>query len=128
MIRVPYAMTVHGKEEIDAVTKVLETSTQMGEQTREFEEKIAKKIYTATPITTDLNFTQINSLESKTTSVDLINNTIPNLKGLTVREVLFILESMGLEVKIKGSGKVNKQSLNAGTRIKGNQKITIELS
>ena len=90
--------------------------------------KIAKKIYTATPITTDLNFTQINSLESKTTSVDLINNTIPNLKGLTVREVLFILESMGLEVKIKGSGKVNKQSLNAGTRIKGNQKITIELS
>ncbi len=43
MIRVPYAMTVHGKEEIDAVTKVLETSTQMGEQTREFEEKIAKR-------------------------------------------------------------------------------------
>ena len=89
--------------------------------------KIAKKIYTSTPITTDLNFNQINSLESKTTSVEFIYNKIPDLKGLTIREVLFILESMGLEVKIKGSGKVKKQSLNAGTRIRENQKITIEL-
>ena len=29
---------------------------------------------------------------------------------------------MGLEVQIKGSGKVNKQSLNAGTRVKGKSK------
>jgi cell division protein FtsI (penicillin-binding protein 3) len=35
---------------------------------------------------------------------------------------------MGLEVQIKGSGKVKKQSLNVGTRVKENQKITIELS
>jgi len=90
--------------------------------------KIAKKIYTATPITTELNFNQINALESKIASVELTHNQIPNLKGLTVREALFILESMGLEVQIKGSGKVKKQSLNAGTRVKENQKITIELS
>jgi cell division protein FtsI (penicillin-binding protein 3) len=67
-------------------------------------------------------------LESKIASVELIHNQIPNLKGLTVREALFILENMGLEVEIKGSGKVKKQSLNAGTRVKENQKITIELS
>lgn len=90
--------------------------------------KIAKKIYTATPITTELNFNQINALEPKIASVELTHNQIPNLKGLTVREALFILESMGLEVQIKGSGKVKKQSLNAGTRVKENQKITIELS
>src|ERR1700722_18738810 len=40
-IRVPYAMTVHGEEEIDAVVRVLRTSTQMGPQTREFEAKVA---------------------------------------------------------------------------------------
>ncbi len=40
-IRVPYAMTVHGEEEIEAVMRVLRTSTQMGPNTREFEAKIA---------------------------------------------------------------------------------------
>ena len=40
--RVPYAMTIHDQKEIDAVVKVLKTSTQMGHNTREFEEKVAK--------------------------------------------------------------------------------------
>ncbi len=40
-IRVPYAMTVHGEEEIEAVVNVLRTSTQMGKFTREFEAKVA---------------------------------------------------------------------------------------
>ncbi len=43
MIRVPYAMTVHGEEEINAVVGVLKTSTQMGKHTREFEDKVAAK-------------------------------------------------------------------------------------
>lgn len=41
-IRVPYAMTIHGEEEINAVNKVLRTSTQMGVNTRNFESEIAK--------------------------------------------------------------------------------------
>lgn len=40
-MRVPYGMTVHGQEEIDAVVHVLRTSTQMGKHVREFEEKVA---------------------------------------------------------------------------------------
>jgi len=44
-IHVPYGMTVHGKEEIDAVVKVLKTSTQMGKNVREFETKVAKLFY-----------------------------------------------------------------------------------
>ncbi|MBZ0218637.1 MAG: aminotransferase class I/II-fold pyridoxal phosphate-dependent enzyme, partial [Fimbriimonadaceae bacterium] len=42
-LRVPYGMTVHGREEIDAVVRVLETSTQMGPHTREFEHLIAQE-------------------------------------------------------------------------------------
>lgn len=40
-IRVPYGMTVHGNDEIAAVNRVLNTSTQMGPHVSEFEEKIA---------------------------------------------------------------------------------------
>ena len=41
-IHVPYGCTVHGEEEITAVTEVLRTSTQMGKNVREMEERIAK--------------------------------------------------------------------------------------
>lgn len=41
-IHVPYGMTVHGQQEIDAVVHCLKTSTQMGKHVREMEQKIAK--------------------------------------------------------------------------------------
>lgn len=41
-MRVNYGQTVHGKEEINAVLKVLKNSTQMGAKTKDFELKISK--------------------------------------------------------------------------------------
>ena len=41
-IRVPYAQSVHGQEEIDAVLEVLNSSTQMGKKTIELEKKVSK--------------------------------------------------------------------------------------
>ena len=41
-IRVPYGLSVHGKEEIKAVNAVLKSSTQMGKNVITFEKKIAK--------------------------------------------------------------------------------------
>ena len=39
---VSYAKTVYGQEEIDAVVKCLNESTQMGNYSRQFESKIAE--------------------------------------------------------------------------------------
>ena len=41
-IRVPYGLSVHGKDEINSVVKVLKTSTHMGKNVSLFEKKIAK--------------------------------------------------------------------------------------
>ena len=41
-LRVPYGLSVHGNEEINAVVKVLKSSTQMGKNVTTFEKKIAK--------------------------------------------------------------------------------------
>ena len=41
-LRVPYGLSVHGKEEINAVNVVLKNSTQMGKNVYEFERKVAK--------------------------------------------------------------------------------------
>ena len=41
-MRVPYGYSVHGQEEINAVVKVLKGNTSIGDNTKEFESKIAK--------------------------------------------------------------------------------------
>lgn len=41
-IRVPYGLSVHGQDEINAVVKVLKGNTALGDKTREFEKKISK--------------------------------------------------------------------------------------
>ena len=41
-LRVPYGLSVHGNEEIKAVTHVLKSSTQMGKNVSTFEKKISK--------------------------------------------------------------------------------------
>ena len=40
--KISYAKTVYGQEEIDAVVNCLNKSTQMGDNSREFEYKIAE--------------------------------------------------------------------------------------
>jgi CDP-6-deoxy-D-xylo-4-hexulose-3-dehydrase len=40
-VRIPYGKTVHGEEEIAAVTAVLRSSTQMGASVRDFERRVA---------------------------------------------------------------------------------------
>lgn len=41
-LKVPYAQSVHGEEEINAVVEVLRTSTQMGKNVTKMENKVAK--------------------------------------------------------------------------------------
>ena len=40
--RVPYGLSVHGKDEINSVVNVLKNSTQMGTNVLSFEKKISK--------------------------------------------------------------------------------------
>ncbi len=56
----------------------------------------------------------------------LDENVIPNVVGMGLRDAVFILENMGLKVKINGSGRVRDQSIQPGTRLEG-QKILLYL-
>lgn len=55
-------------------------------------------------------------------------NTIPNVRGMSGMDALALLENLGIRVKIKGFGKVKKQSLQAGQNIAKNTTIVLELS
>ncbi|HEY0031240.1 MAG TPA: penicillin-binding protein [Bacteroidia bacterium] len=64
------------------------------------------------------------SLAAKNTEEALKRGIVPNLYGMTARDVLYLLENNGMRVKLIGSGAVTSQSLNAGTSfIKGAQII-----
>lgn len=49
----------------------------------------------------------------------LPNDRVPNVTGMGLRDALYVLENRGLKVTISGAGKVARQSLIPGTRIKG---------
>lgn len=51
---------------------------------------------------------------------------VPNVKGMGLRDALYILENKGLKVAISGSGKVTKQSIKPGTKV-NRQKIYLHL-
>jgi cell division protein FtsI (penicillin-binding protein 3) len=45
-----------------------------------------------------------------------INDSLmPDLHGMGLKDVIYLLENMGLKVQVKGKGKVLMQSVQAGT-------------
>jgi len=52
---------------------------------------------------------------------------IPNLRGMGLKDALYLLESMDVRVLAKGKGKVVSQSLVPGVQIQKNQVVTLEL-
>lgn len=56
----------------------------------------------------------------------ILKSTVPNVKGMGLRDAVYVLESLGLNVEYSGLGKVYKQSVVPGTAING-QTIRIYL-
>lgn len=59
---------------------------------------------------------------------DLERNRMPNLKGMALTDVLYLLENYGLKVNYNGRGIVRFQSIEKGQRISKGEAITIKLS
>ncbi len=55
------------------------------------------------------------------------NGQVPNVLGMGLQDALYLLESQGLIVRIKGSGIVKNQSIMPGREVNNGQVITIEL-
>lgn len=52
---------------------------------------------------------------------------VPNVVGMGAQDALYLLESVGLKVKINGVGRVRQQSLRAGTRFNSGSTIVLTL-
>lgn len=57
----------------------------------------------------------------------IIDNLVPNVVGMTLKDALFLLENSGLKVQAVGAGKIRKQSMRPGSRIYRGATIVLEL-
>ncbi len=60
---------------------------------------------------------------------EIINRQLmPDVKGMGLRDALYLLETMNVKVVAKGRGKVKMQSIEPGTTLNKNQNIKLELN
>ncbi len=53
---------------------------------------------------------------------------VPDVRGMSSRDALALLENLGLKVRLQGVGRVKRQSLSPGNRVKSGMAITLVLS
>jgi cell division protein FtsI (penicillin-binding protein 3) len=62
------------------------------------------------------------------TSKQIEDNTMPELKGMGLKDAVYICENMGLKLNVRGKGKVGLQSIMAGQSIIRGQVLDLELN
>lgn len=96
--------------------------------------RIAQKIFTDAPSTNEIkNLNKKINKQEVAYSVynDKINSekkVLPNLKGMAGMDAIALLENLKIKVKIIGTGKVKKQSIQPGEALEKIKTITLELS
>ncbi|HSH65080.1 MAG TPA: PASTA domain-containing protein, partial [Bacteroidia bacterium] len=108
-------VTKHGsREELETVLKELDIPVKEMNTSAEW-------------VSSSLLDSVVVNLEKSTTESSLKQGVIPNLTGMTARDVMYLLENNGMRVKLIGSGSVAKQSLPAGTTFKRGTEIVLQL-
>jgi cell division protein FtsI (penicillin-binding protein 3) len=94
--------------------------------------RIAQKIFTDSPSSNTISninnkiYSQEKNYNAYYTKSQNEKHIIPNLKGMPGMDAIALLENMGLQVKIKGVGKVQSQSIRAGNSFIKNSIIELE--
>jgi cell division protein FtsI (penicillin-binding protein 3) len=55
-------------------------------------------------------------------------SVMPNVRGMGLRDALYLLENIGLKVSAKGKGRIVSQSIPPGTKLAKGLTVLLELS
>lgn len=96
-------------------------------------ERIARKIYTETPVVEEVAFTEnLSSMdddyEGYYKKANEAYTRVPDVKNMPGMDAVSLLENMGFRVSFRGIGKVKTQSIKAGSALKKGDVIKLELS
>lgn len=96
-------------------------------------ERIARKIYTDTPVVEEVKFTETankmdEAYEGYYKKANETHTKVPDVKNMPGMDAISLLENMGFKVNFEGIGKVKSQSIKAGSNLKKGDIIKLELS
>jgi cell division protein FtsI (penicillin-binding protein 3) len=60
-------------------------------------------------------------------NIQQMEGSVPNVSGMGLKDALFVLGNSGLKTQVRGSGRVVKQSLSAGSRVNKGIPIILDL-
>jgi cell division protein FtsI (penicillin-binding protein 3) len=95
---------------------------------------VAQKVYATSPLTDEIDMKEPfdggleKAYQGYFAHVQKQYGKVPNVYGMSGMDAVAILENLGIEVEVKGNGKVKRQSISKGTDIKEVKKIILELS
>ncbi len=78
-------------------------------------------------LATDWVTTSEDSTSVNMRALTINENLVPDVRQMTAKDAVYLLESLGLNVKISGRGSVKKQSLPPGTKIRKGMNIILTL-
>ncbi|MCU7547746.1 transpeptidase family protein [Chitinophagaceae bacterium LB-8] len=76
----------------------------------------------------DWNTVYTNPGKPVVKAAEMNSKTIPDVRNMTLKDALYVLENRNVKVAVKGRGKVVAQDIIPGTRITKNQTITLLLN
>ncbi|MBC6999926.1 penicillin-binding protein [Cytophaga sp. FL35] len=95
---------------------------------------IAQKVYASNPLIDEVEMDQVENPDLDKNyqrfyaEAQKKYSKVPNVKGMSGMDAISILENLGLEVEVRGNGKVKRQSVSQGADLSKTKKITLELS
>jgi cell division protein FtsI (penicillin-binding protein 3) len=126
-----YATLTDGERQNDSLKNIVDSSyylyagaaTDMkkvlGDLSIKYSDSSGKSEYN---IMADMNYQPV--MKGK----DLAKNHMPDVKGMGLKDALFVLENRKVKVIAKGKGKVFAQSVSAGVPISKGQTVVVELN
>lgn len=81
-------------------------------------------------VTSSSSWSQVHSsnYQPVVTAEPVAKNIMPDLKNMTLKDALFLMENRNVKVEVRGRGKVVAQDIAPGTAITKNQTITLLLN
>lgn len=67
-----------------------------------------------------------NTIQPQT--IETAGSVVPDVRGMGLKDALYVLESTGMKVQINGKGRISNQSVAAGTSVAKGQQIVLYLN
>lgn len=83
------------------------------------------------PVSNRRGLAQITTDSSKNTALKerpILRGTVPDVSGMSLRDAVYLLETAGLQVQVRGRGSVQAQSIAPGSPTVKGQAIVLQLS